>query len=54
MELLFDKILKAKQEKTLAPLPIRHNRFLRNILALAKEFPDLVARFLQVSLREEG
>jgi hypothetical protein len=47
VELLFEKIVSAKLEGRLAPLPTRHNRFLRNVLDLAKEFPDIVARFLQ-------
>lgn len=47
VELLFEKIVEAKLEGRLAPLPTRHNRFLRNVLDLAKDFPDIVARFLQ-------
>ena len=46
VKIILDKLIEAKQSLKLAPLPSKHDRFLRNLLAVTHDFPDLVAGFL--------
>jgi hypothetical protein len=46
LKLILDKLIEAKAEDTLARLPIKHDRFLHNLLKMTRDFDDLVAHFL--------
>ena len=46
MKIILDKLIEAKLAGKLAPLPCKNDRFLRNLLAVTHDFPDLVASFL--------
>jgi hypothetical protein len=47
---ILDKLVAAKRARRLGKLPTVENLFLKNLIALAKIFPDLVAIFLEVGL----
>ena len=46
IKIILDQLIEAKHAGKLAPLPSKHDRFLRNILNITREFNDLVASFL--------
>lgn len=46
-KMVLDAVINAKTQGTLASLPHKGDRFLRNILLMSREFDDLVARFLK-------
>ncbi|EDQ85533.1 uncharacterized protein MONBRDRAFT_29209 [Monosiga brevicollis MX1] len=47
IKMIFQAIITAKHQRRLARLPNLHDHGLRNIIMIAREFPGLVAKFLQ-------
>ncbi len=46
LKLILDKLIEAKNAGLLSYLPVKQDRFLRNIMRMSRDFDDLVASFL--------
>ena len=47
LKLILAKIIDAKRNHTLSPLPTQQDRFLRNLMRMTRDFDDIIGPFLE-------